>query len=279
MELLEARNVPATVVISPGSVLTYTAALGEVNALVLEDALIPNPGGGFALQITLTDAAGITINAGFPFQGGNAPGVPVVLQYVPIYKVKVELNDQSDELSSQMTMVFCEAYGGDGNDSMQGSQTLGDTLSGGAGEDFITGEGGNDWLWGGLGKDEIHGRDGEDSLFAGLDDDKLYGENGNDDLYGGSGDDWPIGGWDDAGEDFANGEQGDDYVAGGAGDDHLYGDIGADRIYGGFGNDLLHAGADTDVDTMKGEGDFDTFYFLPGDLMPDWVAGEPKNLI
>lgn len=84
------------------------------------------------------------------------------------------------------------------------------TFEGGAGNDVVYGERGNDILRGGP---------GDDQLFGGIGDDLLQGEAGNDRLAGGFG------------ADSIDGEEGDDYVRG---------DSTIDRIFDtGGGNDTL----------------------------------------
>jgi Ca2+-binding RTX toxin-like protein len=64
-----------------------------------------------------------------------------------------------------------------------------DTLTGGAAADNISGGDGNDTLNGGLGSDRLFGGDGNDSLFGNDGNDSLSGGDGSDDLHGGDGND------------------------------------------------------------------------------------------
>ena len=64
-----------------------------------------------------------------------------------------------------------------------------DNSNGGDGNDFIFGNGGIDTLSGGIGDDQIFGGDGEDTLNGGDDNDQLDGGSGKDNLVGGIGDD------------------------------------------------------------------------------------------
>ncbi len=159
-------------------------------------------------------------------------------------------------------------YGGLGADTLIGG-AMADILRGGEGNDIITGDGGDD-LTGGLGNDYVSGGDGEDTVTGGLGDDRLrgggdndvlIGDDGNDDLRGGEGDDdldagegddrlYGDGGDDEMdggdGADYMHGGDGNDMMSGGDGDDNMYGDAGNDTLVGGDGNDNLRAGSGDD---------------------------------
>lgn len=102
--------------------------------------------------------------------------------------------------------------GGDGDDTLYSDifSTISNRMDGGAGDDSITGTGGND---------TIFGRSGNDSISSG---------GGNDRVYGGDGDDTLLGG------------EGRDYLYAGAGADHLIGgDDRRDILLGGSGADTF----------------------------------------
>lgn len=111
--------------------------------------------------------------------------------------------------------------GGDGDDSITGSQF----------DDSISGGNGNDVIHGGLGDDDLHGADGDDSL---------HGEKGHDKEDGGDGD------------DSLHGGSGNDDLVGGTGSDDLHGDDGHDSMHvddddiedGGHGHDSDDHGVD-----------------------------------
>ncbi len=134
--------------------------------------------------------------------------------------------------------------GGDGNDTLTGSDTR-DVLWGGPGDDILEG---------GDGQDEVHGGDGADTLWGGADSDALYGDDGDDRINGGSGADVSYGGSGNdmiqAGEgflgDLIDGGDGDDTLYGGPGIDTIRGQSGADRIDGGGLDDVLFGGDDDD---------------------------------
>ena len=79
----------------------------------------------------------------------------------------------------------CEAYGGSGNDLLQGNDQ-GDVLIGGADDDVLYGYGGQDVLGGDAGSDWLFGGTGDDVLDGGYWDtgesNYLSGEAGNDQL-------------------------------------------------------------------------------------------------
>ncbi len=167
--------------------------------------------------------------------------------------------------------------GGNGNDAITGSvlndilagDAGEDTISGGDGNDQITGGDGNDELYGdrgndvvdgGVGNDSISGGIGHDSLNGSFDDDYITGDRGRDTVNGGFGNDIVVG---NSGPDLINGNQGDDSVYGGAGDDSLDGGAGNDYMRGHSGNDAMKGG-DGD-DSMYGDGGDDTMSGGDGD--------------
>jgi Ca2+-binding RTX toxin-like protein len=115
-------------------------------------------------------------------------------------------------------------FGGAGND----------VLTGGGGNDQISGGEGNDVIVGGAGNDTLCGDNGNDDIHGGLGNDTLFGEAGNDTLRG------------DAGDDLLLGDVGNDTLDGGVGDDHLYGQAGNDTLIGGVGNNILVGGDGND---------------------------------
>jgi Ca2+-binding RTX toxin-like protein len=175
-------------------------------------------------------------------------------------------------------------YSGDGSGivvdllsaNLNTGQAAGDTydsienLIGGAGNDSLRGDAGNNLIDGGAGNDAIFGRAGNDTLNGGIGNDVLLGGVGADVLNGGSGNDNLLGG---TGADQLNGgtgidtanyadatgaivvdlqfgnvntgiAQGDTYnsienIIGGTGADTLNGDAGNNRIEGRDGNDAL----------------------------------------
>jgi Ca2+-binding RTX toxin-like protein len=86
--------------------------------------------------------------------------------------------------------------GGGGDDYLagDGANVGHDSYDGGAGNDRIFGSAGSDLLLGGLGKDAIHTFKGNDRALGGPGKDRLDGSFGNDKLFGGSGKDEAAGG-------------------------------------------------------------------------------------
>lgn len=91
-----------------------------------------------------------------------------------------------------------------------------DFLVGGRGNDIIMAGDGNDWIFSREGDDILVGGDGKDGLFAGPGNDWLRGGDGNDTLFGGDGNDLLFGGKGDdplfgaGGNDLCDGQEGDD---------------------------------------------------------------------
>lgn len=134
-------------------------------------------------------------------------------------------------------------HGGAGNDILTG-QGGNDQIHGDAGNDLLGGRAGNDLLSGDSGHDWLRGGSGLDTLSGGTGDDDLAGENGRDLLAGGSGDDSQSGG---AGADRLFGGRGDDDLNGGMGADRLWGEDGRDALQGGQGNDQALGGEGEDT--------------------------------
>lgn len=112
----------------------------------------------------------------------------------------------------------------------------------GAGEDFISGNGGNDTLGGGGGNDIIRGDEGRDRLRGNAGDDLLGGGKRADRLTGGKGDDTLSG---DDGRDRLHGGLGSDVLVGGDGDDRF--------IYGRVEHSEAGAGRDEIFDFQSGD--------------------------
>jgi Ca2+-binding RTX toxin-like protein len=102
----------------------------------------------------------------------------------------------------------------------------------------VTGGNGNDTITGNDAVNILSGGPGNDTLDGGGADDQIFGGDGNDTLAGGAG---------------------NDTLSGDAGDDNLQGGDGADGLNGGDGNDQLDGGAAADILT-GGPGDDTAVY-------------------
>ena len=163
------------------------------------------------------------------------------------------------------------------NDTLDGGPGN-DSISGGAGDDFINGGPGNDTLVGGAGGGVINGGDGNDIIKTGTGDtgttlngdagrDQLYGSGAVNVINGGDGTDYLSSG---GGADIMHGGAGDDSLKGGTASAQLFGDDGNDTLQGGTGNEFLYGGSGNDKlmgnggnDLLSGGTGNDTFVFSP----------------
>lgn len=183
--------------------------------------------------------------------------------------------DPDDDEDDETTFGYIDLFFGDG---LSASTVGNDTIDGGAGIDFLFGQGGDDSLrnrragriqiavpetaeapattkdilfgsffFGGRGDDTVVGSRSHDLVFGNRDNDDLSGEEGVDLMFGALGDDAVAGG------DFPDllfGGRGDDVVTGGDGPDLAFGSQGADEVHGEGGiADLLFGGAEGDLVT------------------------------
>ena len=140
--------------------------------------------------------------------------------------------------------------GGSGNDRLTGSAGV-NTLNGGSGNDALDGGLGGDLLLGGAGTDAADYSSRTAAVTADPDGAANDGEAGENDLVetdvesftGGAGDDVLVGA---TGTNFLVGGPGADVLDGAQGDDDLEGGPGADVLTGGSGGDVLQGGADAD---------------------------------
>ena len=170
------------------------------------------------------------------------------------------------------SLTSIEAVQGSAFDDQLITAAAASRLSGGAGNDFITGQNGTDTLEGEDGHDQLRGNNGNDILRGGDGDDFLAGGNGDDLLDGGAG-------WDRTsfftgatagvavdlniqgvaqntgrgmdtlvGIEHTSGTAFDDVLTGNGGDNWLWGDpTGNDTLSGNGGNDLLWVGVGNHV--------------------------------
>lgn len=142
-------------------------------------------------------------------------------------RYSVSFGSGNDKIASVGSALSMQAYGGDGNDTLLGTNGDYDWLSGGNGNDSLTGNGGHDNLDGGLGDDTMIGGAGNDTFndYGGTNiidggagnelvyvDDGYGGEVGNYDITLGAGDDSVSRGYRASGQFTANGGSGTDLV-------------------------------------------------------------------
>jgi Ca2+-binding RTX toxin-like protein len=155
--------------------------------------------------------------------------------------------------------------GGDGNDVIALDETNGPLPAA-----QLSGGNGNDTLTGGSGNDLLSGQDGNDSLSGGAGNDSLNGGSGNDFIAGGAGNDTLVGG---SGNDFLDGDQGADVGILGAGDDVFRWDQGdgSDRVEGGTGFDemLFNGFGVAEQFTLSASGDHALFTRVQGNILMD----------
>ena len=154
-------------------------------------------------------------------------------------------------------------------------------LSGGTGDDVISGEG---YLWGDDGNDTLttngaYGQWAEQSvLMGGNGNDTLTSLSGGASMYGEAGDDWLKGG---DGGSVASGGEGNDVFAGGSGSDYGWGEAGNDAMSGGSSSDQFDGGAGTDQ--LYGDAGDDILFGKDGDDVlaggagRDYLAGGSGN--
>lgn len=140
-----------------------------------------------------SDAALFTINptsGALSFVGSNPDNIPLSADGDSTYEVIVAATDGLIADRQAISVVVTGRThvpgeiisGGNGQDTLTG--TAGDdTLSGGNGTDILSGLAGNDILDGGNGRDTLFGGDGRDKLYGGLGSDVLSGGGGADSFY------------------------------------------------------------------------------------------------
>lgn len=104
---------------------------------------------------------------------------------------------------------------------------------------FVDGGAEDDLIWTNVGNDIINGFDGNDTIDSGPGNDTVNGGNHNDTINGGAGNDTLNG---DSGSDLIWGDSGNDILGGGTGNDILYGGFDSDTLNGGDGDDILYGG-------------------------------------
>jgi len=186
-------------------------------------------------------------------------------------------------------------------ESVSGSRTGADKITGTSGANTIKTYGGNDKVYAGGGSDKVELGSGNDYVRVGGGKETFDGGSGTDYIsyYDSANgiridlrDDEVSGSWavNDTIKDFesaAGSRTGDDVMLGtnGAntlrgygGDDNLYGRSGADKLYGGAGQDFMDGGGGAGTDLLYGGADADIFHFDRGegvDLRTIWTLSRP----
>lgn len=191
-------------------------------------------------------------------------------------------------------------FGQDGDDSLSVNNfgAIQITLSGGEGNDILSGSAGVERYFGGNGNDKINGSEGNDRIDGGAGTDELLYLSFSDDITvdllsntatsllssdfvfniedvaTGSGNDMIIGDHNanmihgQAGNDVLIGNDGNDSLQAGSGDDNLDGGNGSDTLRGGTGMDTITTGAGNDIlQYSAGDG---------ADIITDYMDGSDK---
>ena len=133
------------------------------------------------------------------------------------------LGDLPRQTRTYSGVTRIEAWGGEGNDTIEIDSSVtvpvemeggegNDTLQGGSGDDTIRGGSGNDTIEGGAGADRIEGEDGDDTLYGLTANASTGSSDGQNVILGGSGDDDITGG--SANDEIDGGEGIDGFVRG-----------------------------------------------------------------
>ena len=203
-------------------------------------------------------------------------------------------NDSANHTLNLAQAKVQVAIGNSGKDTLYSTDNKNVFLSGGAGNDTLTGNNGNDWLVGDDGADQLNAGAGNDHLYidaqdtlinGGLGNDiaiintatgitldlgnanleMVLGNDGNDTfshsgtysvvIYGGKGNDQITGG---SNNDILAGEEDNDTINGQLGDDQLNGGLGDDTLNSHDGNDILNG--QEGGDTLNGYSGNDALY-------------------
>ncbi len=263
---------PAGTVADDGNRVTYTAADGVANDLVV----FRNLEG----EVLLSDAAGsISTPASCAPVDDRTVRCPSRLYFTFLGR------DGNDRLFLRTAFAEVSAHGGVGDDTLAGGPGN-DRLIGDEGSDFLAGGGGSDILDEGstvsstdaVDRDELSGGPNDDTVryaraslpvHLDLDGARDDGRPGEGDLIqsdvehltAGSGADVVIGDGKatnrldgGGGGDGIRGGDGIDLIDGGGGNDSLFGEVGDDELHGGTGFDLLSGGAGTDSCHVESDG-------------------------
>lgn len=133
--------------------------------------------------LTVANAKSLVVNASTALTVGTLTNGGAVLKTLDASASTADVIFTTQSMSSAATVT-----GGSGNDSLTGS-TGADSILGGAGNDSLQGNGGTDTIDGGTGNDILTGGSGVDSILGGDGNDTIDSGAGNDLINGGAGND------------------------------------------------------------------------------------------
>jgi Ca2+-binding RTX toxin-like protein len=210
--------------------ISFTAASGETNDLVVRQTVITLDSGLYATQYVFDDTQPITPGAECtrPNASDDTRAVCILVDSRdPAPVLRVRLGDGNDRLRLAFEMGTATVFGGVGNDVLRTSGGV--LVNGDAGADVVTGY----YCKGGDGADRLvgchvaEGGAGNDSISGTAKGDELRGGPGKDVITGGAGNDLI---WGNSGDDALYGNSGNDTIRGGPGKDTISGGPGADKI-------------------------------------------------
>ena len=172
------RPLLATALISGGAMVATAAPANAASTAGFVAGVLTVRGDAADNVITISrNAAGtILVNGGAIAVAG---GTPTVGNTTRISVFGLAGNDVVALEESNGALPHAELSGGDGND----------TITGGAAADLIFGQGGNDTLLGKGGTDQLFGGSGNDTTTGGDGDDQIFGQGGADRMIWNPGDD------------------------------------------------------------------------------------------
>lgn len=186
---LGAATAPATAIAAPAAVASATVTVSPTAGMVYTGTTastitrVSLSGATF----TVDDTAAISAGAGCSAVAGDPTQARCPAPKEPngaFKRFTVKALSGNDTVFN-FTTIGMIADGGTGNDSLNGSVTAGDNLTGYSDSDKLVGNGGNDSLSGGSGPDLLDGGFGHDDFFGGSGDDIMRGGDGDDDFFAG----------------------------------------------------------------------------------------------
>lgn len=232
-------NNAAAVVGTTGALVNAAANAGTtvVNTTVFDDAISATgaqlvgstlTGGAGVDSITITGTAGSTLSAA---NLQNITGFETLTVNNATAAVSITLDDANVAAGTVFTVNAGGNAGVDTNGALLATAVTVDATAETNGRVSITGGAGNDALTGGNGNDTINGGAGIDTI---------VGNGGNDVINAGDG------------NDVIQGNAGDNVINGDAGDDAITSASATDTVDGGAGNDTVTVAAATYTGTLAG---------------------------